>query len=161
MHPTKDASVHQTPPGGRQHTVAPVHQRLGHDRDARNTIDARRRAYNDSREGAKRGYHPQHGGCYDSGEDRSLSPGLSGPQAFGRHILNATSRQGIDRLPISLNILGKQTPGFGSKTIGLPVKPVVRMMMILLFAISHYSWPIRRELGWSTYRPTPFRVGWT
>ena len=25
---------------------------------------------------------------YDSNEDRSLSPGLLGPQAFGRHILN-------------------------------------------------------------------------
>ena len=34
------------------------------------------------------------------------------------------SHQGTDRLPISLNILGRQTPGFGSKTIGLPVKPV-------------------------------------
>ena len=66
-----------------------MHQCLGHNRDARSTIDARRRAYNDSREGAKRGYHPQCGGRYDSGEDRSPSPGLQGPQAFGRHILNA------------------------------------------------------------------------
>ena len=29
------------------------------------------------------------------------------------------SRQGTDRLPTSLNILEKQTPGFGSKTIGV------------------------------------------
>ena len=89
VHPAKDASVHQTPPGGRQHTTVPVHQCLGHNRDARSTIDARRCAYNDSREGAKRGYHPRRGGCYDSGEDRSSRPGLLGPQAFGRHILNA------------------------------------------------------------------------
>ena len=71
------------------------------------------------------------------------------------------SRHGTDHLLISLNILDKPTPGFGSKITGLPVKPVARMMMILLFAISHYSWPIRREHGSSTYRPTPFRVGWT
>ena len=49
------------------------------------------------------------------------------------------SHQGIDHLPISLSTLGRQTPNFGSKTIGLPVKPVARMMMISLFAISHYS----------------------
>ena len=84
-----NASVHQTLPDGKQHTPIPVHQRLGHNRDARSTIDARRHAYNDSREGAKRGQHPRRGGCYDSGEDRSPSPGLLGPQAFGRHILNA------------------------------------------------------------------------
>ena len=69
------------------------------------------------------------------------------------------SHQGTDRLPTSQNILQKQTPGFGSKTIGLPVKPVARMMTISLFAISNYSWPIQHEHGWSTYRPTPFRVG--
>ena len=89
VQPTKDASIHQTPPDGRRHTPVPVHQRLGHNRDARSTIDARRRAYNDSREGAKCGCHPWHGGCYDSSEDWSPSPGLPGPQAFDRHILNA------------------------------------------------------------------------
>ena len=67
--------------------------------------------------------------------------------------------QGIDRLPISLNILGKQTLGFGSKTIGLHVRPMVQVMTILLFAISHYSWPIQHEHGWSTYHPMPFKVG--
>jgi hypothetical protein len=35
------------------------------------------------------------------------------------------SRQGIGRLPISLNTLGRQTPDFGLKTIGLPMKLVV------------------------------------
>ena len=79
VRPAKDTSVHQTPPGGRQHTTVPVHQRLAHNRDARSTIDARRRAYNDSREGACHGYHPCRGGRYDSGEDRSSSPSLPGP----------------------------------------------------------------------------------
>ena len=67
-----------------------MHERLSHNRDVRSTIDARRRTYNDSREGAKCGCHPRRGGHYDSGEDRSPSPGLPGPQAFGRHNLNAT-----------------------------------------------------------------------
>ena len=79
MRPAKDASIHQTPLGGRQRTPVPVHQRLGRDRDARSAIDARSRAYNDSGEGARRGYHPWRGGRYDSGEDRSPSPDLPGP----------------------------------------------------------------------------------
>ena len=35
------------------------------------------------------------------------------------------SRQGIDHLLTSLSTLGRQTPGFGLKTIGLPIKPMV------------------------------------
>ena len=66
-----------------------VHERLGRHRDARDTLDARRRAHSDERVGASRGYHPHRGRRYDSSEDRSLSPDLPGPQAFGRHILNA------------------------------------------------------------------------
>ena len=66
-----------------------MHQRLSHNRDARDTLDARRRTHDDPREGASRGYHPRRGGRYDSGEDQSPSPSLPGPQAFSRHILNA------------------------------------------------------------------------
>ena len=55
----------------------------------RDTLDSRRHAHGDVREGASHGYHPHRGGRYDSGEDRSPSPSLPGPQAFGRHILNA------------------------------------------------------------------------
>ena len=89
MHPARDASVHQAPQGSGQRATIPVHQRLGHNRDARSTLDARRRTYSDPREGARHGYHPRCSGRYDSSEDRSPSPGLLGPQAFGRHILNA------------------------------------------------------------------------
>ena len=71
-------------------TAAPVHEHLGRNRDARDTLNARRCAHGDPREGASRGYHPRRGGRYDSSEDRSPSPSLPGPQAFGRHILNAT-----------------------------------------------------------------------
>jgi len=68
--------------------VASVHERLGLHRDARNTLDIHRHACGDEREEASRGYHPCCGGRYDSGEDRSSSCDLPGPQAFGRHILN-------------------------------------------------------------------------
>ena len=63
----------------KQHTAVPMRQRLGHNCDARNTLDTHRCAYDDPREGARRGYHPRRGGRYDSGEDRSPSPGLPGP----------------------------------------------------------------------------------
>ena len=90
-HSDRDALVHQEPQGGRQRTAVPVRQRLDRNRDTRNTLDAHRRTYDDSREGASHGYHPRHGRRYDNSEDQSPSPGLPGPQAFGRHILNAAS----------------------------------------------------------------------
>ena len=71
------------------------------------------------------------------------------------------SHQGIDHLPTSLSTLGRQIPGFGLKTIGLPVKPVVRIMTTSLSATFHYSLPIQHERAWSTFRPTPSKVGRT
>ena len=65
-----------------------VHERLSHNYDTHDTLGTHRHTRGDAGEGASRGYHPRHGGCYDSGEDRSPSPSLQGPQAFGRHILN-------------------------------------------------------------------------
>ena len=67
-----------------------MHEHLGRNRDSRDTLAARRHTRDDLREGACRGYHPHRGRCYDSSEDWSSSPGLLGPQAFSRHILNAT-----------------------------------------------------------------------
>ena len=78
-HPSRDASVHQVPQGGRQRTAVPVHQHLGRNRDTRDTLNAHRRTYDDLREEASHGYHPRHGGRYDSSEDRSLSLDLMGP----------------------------------------------------------------------------------
>ena len=49
------------------------------------------------------------------------------------------SHQGTDRLPISLSTPRRQTLDFGSKTIGLPTKQVVRIMTTSLFATFHYS----------------------
>ena len=77
--PNKDASVHQALQGGTLRTTVLVHERLGRNHDTRDTLNARWRTHGDAGEGASHGYHPRHGGCYDSGEDRSLSPGLLGP----------------------------------------------------------------------------------
>jgi hypothetical protein len=66
-----------------------VHERIGPHRDARNTLDARRRGQGDEEEGADCGYHPRRGRHYDNTKDQSLSPAPSGPQVFGWHILNA------------------------------------------------------------------------
>jgi hypothetical protein len=46
-----------------------------------------RRAHLDEK--VRRGYHPRHGGRYDSGEDRSPSPKPLGPRAFSRAIRRA------------------------------------------------------------------------
>ena len=83
-------SIHQAQQGSRPRAATPVHERLGLHHDTCDTLDARRHAHGDEREEASHGYHPRHGGRYDSSEDQSLSPDLPGPQAFCRHILNAT-----------------------------------------------------------------------
>ena len=59
--------------------MVPVHERLGLHRDMRDTLDAHRCTHGDAREEASCGYHPRHGGRYDSDEDRSTSPDLLGP----------------------------------------------------------------------------------
>jgi hypothetical protein len=75
----REASVHT----GRTRNTAPAAPgRLGNEHHHRN-----RRAHLDDR--VRQGYHPRHGGCYDSGEDRSPSPEPPGPQAFSRAIRRA------------------------------------------------------------------------
>jgi hypothetical protein len=72
----QEASVHT---GRTRNTVPAAPGRLGNKHHHRN-----RRAHLDER--VCRGYHPRHGGRYDSGEDRSPSPEPPGPQAFSRAI---------------------------------------------------------------------------
>jgi hypothetical protein len=75
----REASVHT----GRTCNIAPTAPgRLGNEHHHRN-----RRTHLDER--VRRGYHPRHGGRYDSGEDRSPSPEPPGPQAFNRAIRRA------------------------------------------------------------------------
>ena len=71
------------------------------------------------------------------------------------------SHHGTDHQSTSQNTLGKQTSDYGSRIIGLLVKPVERIMMISLSATFHCSWQIRRERGWNTFRPTESKVGRT
>jgi hypothetical protein len=75
----REASVRS----GRTRNAAPAAPgRLGNERHHHS-----RWAHLDDR--ARRGYHPRHGGRYDSGEDRSPSPEPPGPQAFSRAIRRA------------------------------------------------------------------------
>jgi hypothetical protein len=75
----REASVHT---GRTRHTTPAALGRLGnehHRHDRRARLD----------EKVHRGYHPRHGGRYDSEEDRSPSPEPPGPQAFSRAIRRA------------------------------------------------------------------------
>jgi hypothetical protein len=72
----REALVHT----GRTRDTAPTAPgRLGNEHHRHD-----RRAHLDEK--VRRGYHPRHGGRYDSGEDRSPSPEPPGPQAFSRAI---------------------------------------------------------------------------
>jgi hypothetical protein len=74
-----EASIHT----GRTRDATPAaSDRLGNEQHHRN-----RRARLDER--VRRGYHPRHGGRYDSEEDQSPSPEPPGPQAFSRAIRRA------------------------------------------------------------------------
>jgi hypothetical protein len=75
----REASVHTR----RTRDTAPAAPgRLGNEHHRRNC-----RAHLDEK--VRRGYHPRHGGRYDSGEDRSPSPEPPGPQAFSQAIRRA------------------------------------------------------------------------
>jgi hypothetical protein len=75
----REASVHT----GRTRDATPVApDRLGNERHHRD-----RRACLDEK--VRRGYHPRHGGRYDSEENRSPSPEPPGPQAFSQAIRRA------------------------------------------------------------------------
>jgi hypothetical protein len=75
----REASVHT----GRTRDTAPAAPgRLGNEHHRRN-----RRAHLDEK--VRRGYHPRHGGRYDSGEDQIPSLEPPGPQAFSRAIRRA------------------------------------------------------------------------
>ena len=66
-----------------------VHDRLDDQREAQNGhhVGSRRRCHD--HDGAARGYRVHRGGRYDSGEDRSPSPGPPGPRVFSKAIRSA------------------------------------------------------------------------
>jgi hypothetical protein len=75
-----EASVHT---GRTRYATPAAPGRLGNEHHRRD-----RRAHLDEK--VRRGYHPRHGGRYDSGEDQSPSPEPPGPQAFSRAIRRAS-----------------------------------------------------------------------
>jgi len=87
---------------GRRGNV-PVKQRLGHDRDARHTIKARRREYDydDEAGSVAKNYRPCRGGRYDSGEDQSMSPEPPGPRCSPSASAARTCRPSTDPPPTS------------------------------------------------------------
>jgi hypothetical protein len=80
----KEASVHPEQPRAGDKPPS-VHAHVGHNYDARNVLNARKRHKED---GASRGYHPRRGGRYDSREDRSPSPEPPRPQVFSQDTRN-------------------------------------------------------------------------
>jgi hypothetical protein len=96
----REASVHS----GRTRNIAPAAPgRLGNERHHHS-----RRAHLDDR--TRRGYHPRHGGRYDSGEDRSPSPEPPGPQAFSRAIRRAPFPTRFRTPTIITKYSGETTP---------------------------------------------------
>jgi hypothetical protein len=84
------------------------------DGDARNVINARRTSNAEARAAA--GYHPRRGGCYNSGEDRSLTPEPPGTRVFSREIRTATFPSASASPRQSSSTTGRRTPVCGSTT---------------------------------------------
>ena len=66
-----------------------MHNRLGDRREAQGDHNVVSRRWRHDNDGPARGYHPHRGGRYDSGEDRSPSPGPPGPRVFSKAIRGA------------------------------------------------------------------------
>jgi hypothetical protein len=64
-----DVFIHQAPHNDGRRIVFLIYERVDPIRDARNTLNARKRGQGDRREKATHGYHPRHGGPYESAED--------------------------------------------------------------------------------------------
>ena len=63
--------------------------RLGNRREVQGDHEVVSRRRRHDNEGPARGYHPHRGGRYDSGEDRSPSPGPPGPRVISKAIRGA------------------------------------------------------------------------
>jgi hypothetical protein len=94
-----------------------VHARVGHNYDARNILNARKRHKED---GASHGYHPQWGGRYDSGEDQSPSPEPPGPRVFSQDICNTLFPARFWQPTNITKYSGERTPNSGLMTTASP-----------------------------------------
>ena len=89
---SKQPSVHDRlrAPSVHDRLRAPsVHDRLDDQREAQNGHHMGSRRRHHDHDGAARGYQLHRGGRYDSGEDRSPSPGPPGPRVFSKAIRSA------------------------------------------------------------------------
>jgi hypothetical protein len=84
------------------------------DGDASNVINARRAGNAETRAAA--GYHPRWGGCYDSREDRSLTPEPPGTCVFSREIRTANFPQHFRQPTTIVKYNGETDPVYGSMT---------------------------------------------
>jgi hypothetical protein len=92
--PNPPPSQHRERGEGGGVVASTAKSRLGPNRDARNTIEARRRAESiDNHRDARSRHHDDHGRgrCHDSDDDcdRCWSPNQRGPRAFGQIIRDA------------------------------------------------------------------------
>jgi hypothetical protein len=149
----REASVHT----GRTRNTAPAAPgRLGNEHHRRD-----RRAHLDEK--VRRGYHPRRGGRYDSGEDRSPSPGPPGPRAFSRAIRRAPFPTRF-RTPTTITkYSGSRSWNYGSRTTGWHASWVGRTMTTSSSATFPCSSPTPPEPGWSIcpLRRSPTRTTWS
>jgi hypothetical protein len=100
-------------------------------RNARHTIEARRRAESVDNNNDNRSRHNNDRGrkrFHDSNDDRarSWSPNQRGPQAFGRSIRDAKFPRASGLRPTYQDTMGTPTPVYGSSTTGSRATPVGR-----------------------------------
>jgi hypothetical protein len=135
----REASVHT---GRTRDTTPTAPGRLGnkhHRHDRRDCLD----------EKVHRGYHPRHGGRYDSEEDQSPSPEPLGPQASAEPYDGHRSRPGSGpRLP-SPSTRGRQGQSCGLRTSSWPASWEGRTTTTSSSATSPCSSPMSPGPGWS------------
>jgi hypothetical protein len=150
----REASVHT----GRTRNTAPVALgRLGNEHRRRD-----HRAHLDEK--VRRGYHPRHGGRYDSVEDRSPSPEPPGPQAFSRAIRRASFLTRFRTLTtITKYTRGRQSRNCGSRTTDWPASWVERTMTTSSSVTFPCSSPTPPEPSWSIclLRRSPTGTTWS
>jgi hypothetical protein len=135
----REASVHT----GRTRDAPPVApDRLGNEHhrcDRRARLD----------EKVHRGYHPRHGGRYDSKEGQSPSLEPPGPQAFSRAIRRVPFPARF-RAPTTITkYSGKQGRSCGLRTTGWPASWEERTTTTASSATSPCSSPMSPGPGWS------------
>jgi hypothetical protein len=155
----RDFPIHAGSLGHTRHTRAATPAALGRLGNEHHRRD--RRAYLDEK--VRRGYHPRHGGRYDSGEDRSPSPEPPGPQAFSWAIRWAPFPTRF-RTPTTIaKYSGETRPELWLANYRLACQLGERKMTTSSSATSPCSSPTPPEPGWSIclLRRSPTGMTWS